>query len=65
MTIGIFKECGNENRVAILPGEVCALKKLNIDVLAENHAGERAYSSRSIDGLEERPDSEIRNVVVS
>ena len=45
MTIGILKECGNENRVAILPGEVCALKKMGIEVLAENHAGESAFAS--------------------
>lgn len=45
MTIGILKECGNENRVAILPGEVCALKKMSIEVLAEFHAGERAFAS--------------------
>jgi len=45
MTIGIFKEYGNENRVAILPGEVCALKKMNIEVLAESHAGDRAFAT--------------------
>ncbi len=47
MVIGIFKEGGNEKRVAILPGEVSALKKMNIEVLAEIHAGERAFASDS------------------
>jgi NAD(P) transhydrogenase subunit alpha len=45
MIIGILKEGGNENRVAILPGEVCALKKMGIEVLAEQQAGERAFAS--------------------
>jgi NAD(P) transhydrogenase subunit alpha len=45
MVIGILKESGNENRVAILPGEVCALKKMGIEVLAEVLAGERAFAS--------------------
>jgi NAD(P) transhydrogenase subunit alpha len=45
MVIGILKECVNENRVAMLPGEVCALKKMGIEVLAELHAGEKAFAS--------------------
>jgi len=45
MIIGILKESGSENRVAILPAEVVALKKLGIDVLVENNAGERAFST--------------------
>ena len=40
MTIGILKETGNENRVAILPGEVVTLKKMGINVLVETGAGE-------------------------
>ena len=47
MIIGILKESGTENRVAILPAEVVAMKKLGIDVLVENNAGERAFSTDS------------------
>lgn len=45
MIIGVLKETGNENRVAILPAEVVALKKMGIDVLVETNAGERAFAS--------------------
>ena len=45
MIIGILKEAGTENRVAILPGEVAVLKKMGIDVLVELHAGERAFAA--------------------
>ena len=45
MTLGVLKETGNENRVAILPAEVVALKKMGIDVLVETNAGERAFAS--------------------
>jgi len=45
MTIGVLKETGTENRVAILPGEVVALKKLGINVLVEFGAGERAFAT--------------------
>jgi NAD(P) transhydrogenase subunit alpha len=45
MIIGILKETGTENRVAILPGEVCALKKMGIEVLVELHAGQGAFAS--------------------
>jgi H+-translocating NAD(P) transhydrogenase subunit alpha len=45
MIIGILKETGNENRVAILPVEVTVLKKMGIDVFVELHAGERAFAS--------------------
>ena len=45
MIIGILKETGNENRVAVLPGEVAALKKMGIEVLVELHAGERAFAN--------------------
>jgi NAD(P) transhydrogenase subunit alpha len=45
MIIGILKEQGTENRVAILPGEVSALKKMGIEVLAEKDAGARAYAT--------------------
>ena len=45
MIIGILKETGNENRVAILPGEVTVLKKMGIEVLVELHAGEQAFAT--------------------
>jgi H+-translocating NAD(P) transhydrogenase subunit alpha len=45
MILGILKESGTENRVAMLPGEVSTLKKMGIKVLVELHAGEKAFSS--------------------
>lgn len=47
MIIGVLKETGNENRVAILPAEVAALKKMGIEVLVETNAGERAFATDS------------------
>jgi NAD(P) transhydrogenase subunit alpha len=47
MTIGVLKETGTENRVAILPAEVVTMKKLGIDVLVETKAGDRAFASDS------------------
>jgi NAD(P) transhydrogenase subunit alpha len=44
MVIGILKESGKEKRVAMLPGEVAALKKLGVDVVVELHAGENAFA---------------------
>jgi H+-translocating NAD(P) transhydrogenase subunit alpha len=44
MTIGILKETGTENRVAILPVEVAVLKKMGIEILVEHHAGDQAYA---------------------
>ena len=46
MIIGVLKETGTENRVAILPAEVIAMKKMGIDVLVENEAGERAFATK-------------------
>ena len=43
MIIGILKEYGTENRVAMLPGEVTGLKKLGVEVIVESKAGEKAY----------------------
>jgi NAD(P) transhydrogenase subunit alpha len=43
MIIGILKESGDENRVAMLPGEISGLKKSGITVIVENKAGERAF----------------------
>jgi NAD(P) transhydrogenase subunit alpha len=45
MIIGILKETGKENRVAMLPGEVSSLRKLGVEVVVELHAGEKAYAS--------------------
>ncbi len=45
MIAGILRETGNENRVALLPGETAALKKLGMEVMVEFHAGERAFIS--------------------
>ncbi len=45
MITGILRETGNENRVAILPGETTTLKKLGLDVLVEEGAGEKAFAS--------------------
>jgi NAD(P) transhydrogenase subunit alpha len=47
MKIGVLKETGTENRVAILPAEVVALKKMGVDVLVESNAGERAFAPDS------------------
>jgi len=45
MIIGLLKETGSENRVALLPTEVVTLKKMGIDVVVENNAGDRAFAS--------------------
>jgi NAD(P) transhydrogenase subunit alpha len=45
MIVGILKESGTENRVAMLPGEVAVLKKLCIEAIVECQAGERAFAS--------------------
>ena len=45
MITGILKEYGTENRVAILPGEAAALKKMGIEIIVESHAGENAFAS--------------------
>jgi NAD(P) transhydrogenase subunit alpha len=47
MKIGVLKETGTENRVAILPAEVVAMKKMGVDVLVETKAGERAFAPDS------------------
>ena len=47
MIAGILKETGNENRVAMLPGEASLLKKMGVTVLAEKLAGEKAFISDS------------------
>jgi NAD(P) transhydrogenase subunit alpha len=45
MVIGILKESGAEKRVAMLPGEVAVIKKLGVDIIVENGAGEKACAS--------------------
>src|SRR4030043_477931 len=45
MIVGILKEYGTERRVAMLPGEAASLKKLGVEVIAENNAGENAFAS--------------------
>ncbi len=45
MTIGILKEIEGENRVAMLPESVATLVKMNVAVLVEKGAGERAFAS--------------------
>jgi NAD(P) transhydrogenase subunit alpha len=47
MKIGVLKETGTENRVAILPAEVVTLKKMGVDVLVETNAGEKAFAPDS------------------
>jgi NAD(P) transhydrogenase subunit alpha len=45
MTIGVLKEPLSETRVSLLPEHIGILKKLNVDVLVENNAGEKAFAS--------------------
>lgn len=45
MIIGILKESGSENRVALLPGEVAGLKKLGVEIIIERQAGDRAFAT--------------------
>ena len=45
MTIGILKEDGSENRVALLPESVATLTKMMVTVLVEKDAGLRAFAS--------------------
>lgn len=45
MIIGILKESGTENRVAMLPLEIAILKKLGNEFMVEHNAGEKAFIS--------------------
>jgi NAD(P) transhydrogenase subunit alpha len=45
MVIGIIKESGSENRVAMLPGEAAGLKKTGVEVIAESGSGVPAFMS--------------------
>lgn len=47
MRVGVLKETGSENRVAILPSEAVTLIKMGIDVLVEHGAGEKAFAPDS------------------
>ena len=45
MTIGVLKEPLTETRVSLLPEHIGILKKLNVNVLVEKRAGEKAFAS--------------------
>lgn len=45
MIIGVIKELLPETRVSILPEHIAILKKINAEVLIENHAGENAFAA--------------------
>lgn len=45
MIIGILKESGSENRVALLPGEVIGLKKLGVEIIVEHESGDTAFAT--------------------
>ena len=51
MIAGILRESGEENRVAILPGEAASIIKMGMKVMVESLAGEGAFV----------PDDEYRN----
>ena len=44
MIAGILKEYGTEKRVAMLPCEAGNLKKMGVEVIVENQAGQNAYA---------------------
>lgn len=44
MTIGVLKETAPETRVSLLPEHIQLLKKLNVDVKVERHAGAGAFA---------------------
>lgn len=45
MIIGVLKEPQPETRVSLLPEHLLILKKLNVDILIESSAGEKAFAS--------------------
>ncbi|MCR9081631.1 MAG: Re/Si-specific NAD(P)(+) transhydrogenase subunit alpha [Cyclobacteriaceae bacterium] len=47
MTIGLLKEPEGENRVALLPESAKALIQLQVQIIVENRAGEKAYASEN------------------
>jgi H+-translocating NAD(P) transhydrogenase subunit alpha len=64
MIIGVLKESGSENRVALLPGEVAGLKKLGVKVIIEYLAGERAFATDK-DYLEAGANTDERKEIIS
>ena len=45
MTIGVLKEPFSETRVSLLPEHLSSLKKLNVQILIETTAGEKAFAT--------------------
>lgn len=45
MTIGVLKEPVPETRVSVLPEHIAIFKKMNVGVLVETDAGEKAFAS--------------------
>jgi H+-translocating NAD(P) transhydrogenase subunit alpha len=45
MILGLLKEHGTENRVALLPETVKAFTDLKVEVLVEQGAGENAFAA--------------------
>ncbi len=45
MILGVLKETGNDNRVAVTPVSVADLVKLNVEILVEKGAGKKAFIS--------------------
>lgn len=45
MTVGVLKETGSENRVALLPSEVVTLRGMGLEIIVEQKAGERAFAA--------------------
>ncbi|MBN1107134.1 MAG: Re/Si-specific NAD(P)(+) transhydrogenase subunit alpha [Bacteroidales bacterium] len=45
MITGILRESGDEKRVAMLPSEAAGLKKLGVEILVENDAGIKAFTT--------------------
>jgi len=45
MTIGILRQSGTENRIAMLPDEVTVLQNQGVEVIVEWLAGERAFAA--------------------
>ena len=45
MTIGVLKEPSPETRVSLLPEHIAIFKKLNVNILIESNAGEKAFAA--------------------
>ena len=62
MIVGILREYGAEKRVAMLPGEASVLKKLGVDVIVEDDAGNSAFafdSDYQAAGISVKPRKEV------